>query len=325
MLTVSGERARVVADGEVLLEVPLSQCSISSRLGNTPRYIRVDGHPGRLETRDSQGTQWLDRRAGSGAYRLLSRLESHSLAALAAGLVVLALAASYVTWGIPLLSRVAAQHLPAGVLERASGETLAVLRSEYLKPSALPAARQRAIRQLLATQAPDLADGQPLFAASDPLGANALALPDGTIIVTDDLVSLASSDIQVLAVIAHEIGHIEHRHAVRQLLQGAAIGVTIALVSGDVSTLGDIVLTLPVVFTQLHYSRDFEREADRYARNFLRQRGLDVSALDVILTRLYRQNAACGDNARTAKDCDEPGWLGYFNTHPQLEQRLQAE
>ncbi|MBN7798710.1 M48 family metallopeptidase [Parahaliea mediterranea] len=311
VLEVSGERVSVRVDGAIALEASLSQLSISPRLGSTPRYIRFEGHPGRLETADPAAADWLDARVGTPSSHALWRLENHSLLAAIAGVLMLALAAAYFVWGIPAVSRAAAAHLPAGVMDRASRETLELLQSRYLGPSSLDAGRQQRIRHALQSREPGYPVEQLRFAHSDPLGANALALPDGTIILTDALVELAANDTEVLAVIAHELGHIEHRHAVRQLLQGAAIGVTVALVGGDVSTLGDIVLTLPVVFTQLHYSRDFELEADRYARDFLRRQQLDPEALDRMLVRLHGQAPDEG--------------LPYFGTHPHLEQRLARD
>lgn len=308
VLEVSGARARVRVGGDIAVETALSGLSISPRLGATPRYIRFDGHPGRLETADQAAADWLDKQVGTPGSRALWRLENHALLAATAGLIILALAAAYFVWGIPAISRAATTHLPAGLLDRASRETLELLQTHYLTPSSLDTGRQQRIRRALQTRVPGYSSEKLHFAHSEELGANALALPDGTIVLTDDLVELAASDIEVLAVIAHELGHIEHRHAVRQVLQGAAIGVTVALVGGDVSALGDIVLTLPVVFTQLHYSRDFELEADRYARDFLRRQNLDPAALDRMLVRLHGQAPDAG--------------LPYLSTHPHLEQRL---
>jgi Zn-dependent protease with chaperone function len=320
-LTVEGGQARVTVDGQVALVVPLSALSISPRLGSTPRYLRIAGRGGRLETAHGEATAWLDRRIGRPQHRALSRLENHSALALTATAVFLALVLAYFHWGIPAISQLAADRLPASVLDRASRETLQLLDSHYLAPSTLPGERQAELRRLLARHAPDYPIERLRFAASELLGANALALPDGSIVVTDDLVDLAASDSEVLAVLAHELGHVEQRHAIRQLLQGAAIGVTIALVGGDVSTLGDIVLTLPVVFTRLHYSRNFELEADAYARDFLRERGLDARALNAMLTRLHTSRVECEPEQ---DPCAGGGWAGYFSTHPHLEERLQV-
>ena len=41
--------------------------------------------------------------------------------------------------------------------------------------------------------------------------------------MTDDLVELAKSDDEIIAVLAHEIGHVRGRHALRQMLQAAGI------------------------------------------------------------------------------------------------------
>ena len=47
-----------------------------------------------------------------------------------------------------------------------------------------------------------------VFRKSDAIGANAMALPSGTIVVTDGLVTLAEDDREILGVLAHEAGHV---------------------------------------------------------------------------------------------------------------------
>ncbi len=60
------------------------------------------------------------------------------------------------------------------------------------------------------------------FRASPIIGANAFALPGGIVIVTDQLMQLAEHDDEILAVLAHEIGHVKHRHVLRGLPQDSA-------------------------------------------------------------------------------------------------------
>ena len=50
-----------------------------------------------------------------------------------------------------------------------------------------------------------------------------LALPSGVVIVTDDLVALAKDADDVVAVLAHEVGHLEGRHGVRAVIQSALV------------------------------------------------------------------------------------------------------
>ncbi len=52
------------------------------------------------------------------------------------------------------------------------------------------------------------------------VGANAFALPSGIVVMTDELVELAKTDDELVAVLAHEIGHVRGRHALRQTAAG---------------------------------------------------------------------------------------------------------
>ncbi|MFD2271073.1 M48 family metallopeptidase [Undibacterium arcticum] len=87
------------------------------------------------------------------------------------------------------------------------------------------------------------------------IGPNAFALPNGTIILTDQLVMLARNDPAVLAVLAHELGHLQQRHSLRRVFQTVGVGVAIHFMLGDVST---ALAALPTFFCSIKkYSRDF--------------------------------------------------------------------
>ena len=59
---------------------------------------------------------------------------------------------------------------------------------------------------------------------------NAFALPGGIIVVFDELVELAGDDERVLGVLGHELGHVVHRHSMRQLFQALGVGALAGLV-----------------------------------------------------------------------------------------------
>ena len=71
------------------------------------------------------------------------------------------------------------------------------------------------------------------FRRGRDLGANAFALPDGVIVFTDELIGLLESDAEILAVFAHEYGHVVERHSLRQILQDSAIAVLSFLLIGE--------------------------------------------------------------------------------------------
>jgi Zn-dependent protease with chaperone function len=62
-------------------------------------------------------------------------------------------------------------------------------------------------------------------------------LPGGYLVITDELIDLAKNNDEIVAVIAHELGHVKGRHALRQTLQGTVSGLIIIAITGDVSSI----------------------------------------------------------------------------------------
>uniref|UniRef100_UPI0032DF0424 M48 family metallopeptidase n=1 Tax=Azotobacter salinestris TaxID=69964 RepID=UPI0032DF0424 len=321
-LTLADGRISVCADGVVLAgPLALAQLTVSSRLGSTPRFLRFpDG--GSFETADNDGVDRLlvPLRPHHG---LLHRLES-SLRHVLLGLVVtVAFVWGAVRYGIPTLAEVTAFSLPPALNRQIGDGALELLDSRAFAPSTLAVAEQARLRARFAALLASAAT-QPLRIefrdAARSLGANALALPSGTIVFTDQLVRLAERDEELMAVLAHEIGHIERRHALRQVLQASALGLVAMAVTGDVSSVSSAVAAIPVLLTQLGYSRAFEHEADRYGAGLLARHGIDTSHLGVMLSRLENSR----DCVRHG-DCESPagGWQDYLSTHPPTAERLQ--
>lgn len=150
------------------------------------------------------------------------------------------------------------------------------------------------------------------FRASNVFGANAFALPGGIIIITDDMVNMAESLEEVLAIIAHEIGHVELRHTMRIVLQNSAVGLAVATITGDVATLSAAITGLPMLLAQMKYSRDFEHAADEYSFDLLKQHGYSPAAFASIMERLSEQ---IGGPHRA---------FAYLSSHPLTEERIQS-
>ena len=73
---------------------------------------------------------------------------------------------------------------------------------------------------------------------------------------------------------AHEVGHVIHRHGLRTLIQKSSLAVLLVLVTGDVSTSSSIITALPAILIEAGYSQTMEREADTYALEYLQQQCL---------------------------------------------------
>jgi Zn-dependent protease with chaperone function len=191
-------------------------------------------------------------------------------------------------WGVPTMASLASLTLPAGVDRRIGEEALTLMEKISLSPSKLPITRQQAITRKLAAQCRQQAcpPHRLLFRDSPLFGANAMALPGGIVVVTDALASLSHHDEEVLAVIAHELGHVQHRHSLRLALQSIGAGAILVAVTGDIGSVTDLAAGLPSLLLQSGYSRDMEHEADAYALAWLRTACIPPQRFAEVLGRL---------------------------------------
>jgi len=281
----------------------------SLRVGNTPRWLYLPGG-GALVTADNDAVDRMTR--GAPYEELLHRWESRPVfAALAVGLVAGALWL-LIDRGLPAAAEAIAERIPVEAEALLGEEALDGLERFALRPSQLPSARQHALREKLDAMARGAGEPTPYrleFRASPALGPNAFALPAGIIVVTDDLVKLAKNDREVLAVLAHELGHVHHRHTMRRLLQSSATALVIAAVTGDIASTTSLAAAAPALLLQTRYSRDNEREADRYAIETMRRQGIDPRALATILSRLQGSSPRRGTIPT------------FLSTHPATEER----
>jgi Zn-dependent protease with chaperone function len=220
--------------------------------------------------------------------------------------------ATYI-YGIPMFARAVADRFPAGIVARVDTETLAALDRQVFEPSALPRERHDTIANAFRALKKSRGESAPynlVFRKSDAIGANAMALPGGTIVVTDGLVALARDDREILGVLAHEAGHVAGRHVVRGVVQDSLVGMLLALVIGDVSALAAAASSSVL---EASYSRDLEREADAYAIQVLNSNGIPLKFLADMLRRLDSAAGASG----------MPSALRYLSTHPATDERIR--
>lgn len=301
---------RIRGDG-IDLAYPVAAFSVASRLGNARRSLRLpDGALCETDDNDAVGRMFARRQAGS-FHGLLHRWESRTSYALAALALTLIAAWVAIQFGIPAVARQVALGLPAATESAIGKNALAGLDQVVFKPSQLPQARQNALQALFAEITRDLEPGRTgrlEFRMGEKLGPNAIALPSGIVVITDELVNLAKRDEELAAVLAHEIGHLKYRHALRHILQDSATSLLIVFVTGDPSS---ILGAIPTGLLLTKYSRDFEREADDFALQYLDRRGIDSKAFSDILLRMDRERPASRDIP------------SFLSTHPSTEERAR--
>jgi Zn-dependent protease with chaperone function len=316
-LELRGAALLVRGDG-IVLDVPLAQVRWPERQRHGARMVQLrDG--GMLQAADAaEWDAWA--RAVGLVEPLVVRAQQAWRASLVALALLIALAAIGYRWGLPWFSRMALAAVPASA-DRAVGEALlGSLDAHWLAPSGLPTARQE---QLRAAFSRAVARAYPpgerpayelRFGASPRLGANALALPGGTIVVTDRMLQLLDGrDDVACGVLAHELGHVRHRHGMRLLLQTAVLGAATGLVLGD---FGSVLAAAPVLLGQAGYSRDAERQADAEAVAVLRANDLSPAIMVELFRRLAEQRHAQAGDA---------GALGIaLASHPTDAERIEA-
>jgi Zn-dependent protease with chaperone function len=305
---------------EVLFRQSNFFARVSDRLAGTPRYLTFSNAMV-LETDDNQSVDLLLKRIkGEKWTRLVHLLESKTGYIVAALILVILVGAGIVKYGMPAAAKVITEHLPASLFATADRQVLELMDRMVLKTSELPEEIEKRVRahfqEAIDTHAP--LSITLLFRNGGMLGPNAFALPGGTIIFTDELVTLAEHDDELLGIMAHEIGHVVHQHAMRRMVQGSMISFAFLALTGDASGVSEIFLGVPVVLTQLAYSRAFEMEADRYALNFLVSRNIPPECFAEILERIDQRYQA------QEKEEKESRWTGYLSTHPPTSERVIA-
>jgi Zn-dependent protease with chaperone function len=338
-LRIAAGELHIVGDG-ISRALPMADVQWPERTRHGARVAHLRGG-GSLRALDAKA--WDDwARTGGISESAVVRAQQNWRSTGVAVALLLALAGAAYQWGVPWLARSTLAALPAAA-DRAIGD--AALRSfdeVLLKPSAVPAARQQQLREALA-QAVARADpvsqrpayelrfhtsvkqgggnasgnGGDSEKAKTRLGANAFALPGGTIVVTDEMLQLLEGrDDVLIGVLGHELGHVRRRHGMRMLVQATLISSAAAIAWGDFSS---VLATAPALLGQSAYSRDFEREADDDAIALLRANGLSPAVMVELFERLARSRAAAD-----AKAANGPFDLGIaLASHPADAERMQ--
>jgi Zn-dependent protease with chaperone function len=258
-------------DQTLVLRAPFSDIRVTSRVGNTPRYMYFPNGE-KCETRDHLVIdQWLRQLRPSIWNTLAHQLESHTYFVALTLVLVVAFVWAMTFHGLPAATRYIAFQLPQSVMDRAATETMQLLDRTHFHPTKLD---EKTRARLMNHFAPALSQNKNLnlkvsFRGGGAIGANAFALPDGSVVFTDEIVHLAKNDDELLAVLAHEIGHVKYRHAMRAAIQGSVISFGVAMLTGDLSAASNLLAGLPVLITTMSYSRNFEREADDNSLLFL--------------------------------------------------------
>lgn len=133
---------------------------------------------------------------------------------------------------------------------------------------------------------------------------NAFAMPGGIVAINSGLLLLSGSESELASVVAHEISHVSQRHLARRFSRQSKLsvvnaisllGVIIAAATGSDAALGaSTAVSGAIQASELAYSRDFEREADRLGMILLVNANLDPFGMPRFFEKLNAQSANRG-------------------------------
>lgn len=159
------------------------------------------------------------------------------------------------------------------------------------------------------------------FAVLDSSDINAFACPGGIIFITRGMVNAVKNEDELAAVLAHEVGHINHRDGISAISQSrwtealTVIGADAAKTYGsqDVAKLAGLFEgSIDDVFKTLvvnGYGRSQEYAADQASLHYLAATGYEPRALKDFLDRIAKQNKGAEG--------------GIMKTHPATSDRIE--
>ena len=160
------------------------------------------------------------------------------------------------------------------------------------------------------------------FFAMRDASITAFALPGGFIGVHTGLISAADNESEMASVLAHEMAHVTQRHIARQIgiqkqmqlpmMIAMAASILLARSRPDLASGAAVAAQGGAIQTQLSFSRDFEREADRIGFQSLTGAGFDVRAMGMFFEKLQRYS----------RITDSGSVPGYLRSHPVTSERI---
>ena len=139
---------------------------------------------------------------------------------------------------------------------------------------------------------------------------NAMALPGGHIIITRGMLEKIETEAQLASILGHEAVHVTARHTAAAMSRQIGMEILLAAAISQTSSQGAATAAqLGSQLVGLKYSRDDEREADKYGMDYMVKAGYDPMGMVETMDILDKENKI------------RP--VEFFSTHPSPENRRE--
>ena len=141
---------------------------------------------------------------------------------------------------------------------------------------------------------------------------NAFAIPGRKIVIYTGALKNLNSYPELLALLGHEAGHVEGRHAIRTLFRSLSTYALLSFFVGDISGIAAVLVQNAESIYAMSYSRDFERDSDLQSHTFLCLNHIDQNGT-IRLMKAMKKQVGVLENKE----------LAFLNSHPLTDERIQ--
>jgi len=244
------------------------------------------------------------------------------------GLVSLSLLVVFIIWQHDLVTTWAANRISMKTEKRLGDSVLKSLNPEinFIKAGAAVTAVETVGRKLTAGSKYQYQ----WYVSKDP-AVNAFAIPGGIIVVNSGLLKAADSPDELAAVLAHEVQHVEQKHALKNMMNSAGIAAVVLVVLGDANA---VVMLMAHQVSAQYFNRQVETDADLKGVALLHKNNIKA---DGMVSFFEKMNAGFAQKKTTiktgkkeasqresTKETDEASVAGWFSSHPDTLSRIKT-
>jgi Zn-dependent protease with chaperone function len=315
-LLVEAKRFIVLGDDETeLASGALGEIKISPRIGSISRALSLPD-ASQFVTADNAAIDAIASGRTNRWNGFVHSLERFHPRLLGLVIAVFVLGIAIYRFALPVLIEVAVRVTPPVATDMMAKGAMQTLDRVAFSASTLAEERKTALAgqfvQLAAFSPSGAAKFNLNFREGGIIGPNAFALPDGTIVITDELIAMADGDDElILGVLAHEMGHVEHEHSLRQLYRAAGVAGLVMMIGGDIGEGAQDLLVQGAGLLTLSFSREAESQADRHSVEIMLKAGRDPLAIARFFEVL-------------GKKLGDTGGTSMLSTHPGTPERRAA-
>jgi predicted Zn-dependent protease len=141
------------------------------------------------------------------------------------------------------------------------------------------------------------------------------------------LLKKADSPNELAAVLAHEVQHVEQKHALKNMMNSAGIAAIVLVVLGDANA---VVMLMAHQVSAQYFNRQIEADADLKGLELLHKKNIDAAGM---VSFFKKMNAGFVINKADAKDkpkaeqdteAEEDDVASWFSSHPDTVSRIQT-